>query len=66
MATALTARIQEGHRGLAGRKDLRLVARSTKEAVFEVGSGSYHFFLNRPPRDHWTHAYYAPRGNPRS
>lgn len=47
LPASLNNRIQEGRREVTGRKDLRLVNRSNSEAVFEVGSGSYTFRVER-------------------
>lgn len=43
LPAALSRRIQEGRREVAGREDLRLISRTDNEALFEVGSGAYTF-----------------------
>jgi alpha-L-rhamnosidase len=39
------ARIEEGRREISGRRDIRLLARTTSEALLEIGSGSYSFMV---------------------
>ncbi|WP_116810910.1 family 78 glycoside hydrolase catalytic domain [Steroidobacter cummioxidans] len=47
LPASLKNRIQEGRGKGAGRRDLRPISRTHNEAVFEVGSGSYTFHVER-------------------
>jgi alpha-L-rhamnosidase len=42
-----SARVHEGLRGIANRKDLSIIHRSDREVTLEMGSGSYEFLVSR-------------------
>lgn len=47
LPSARTSKIFEGRRSIANRHELRLIERSEREAVVEVGSGAYEFMVEQ-------------------
>jgi len=45
----LSSRIEEGGRDLSRRPEIRLMTRTSHEAILEVGSGTYKFAVAAPP-----------------
>jgi alpha-L-rhamnosidase len=49
LPASMDARIQEGRLDIVGRRDLRVIERSAREAIIETGSGTYAFVVDDRP-----------------